>query len=157
MNIRCAIAALVLSLSLVAGLHAQTCAAPIEMTSQFMLNGPHPDTTCSHPNTLQYLANGAISVSGEQMIYHIALGSLYAGGSITVTPAANREMSLFVCRGPCSTYSTCIAAVDNGLGVATTAQIPAGVGDYFVVVASTPVTTPSCGSYTLSTAFFLGD
>lgn|GEM_PF-3359439 len=157
MNIRCGIAALVLGFGAIVSVRAQTCAAPIEVISQLASNGTHSDTTCGHTNTLPYLGNGAISASGEQMIYHILRVPNAYAGTITLTPAANVELGLFVCRGPCSTYSTCIAAIDNGPGVASTAQIPVGVGDYFVIVGSTPVTVPSCGSYTLSTAFPLND
>lgn len=157
MNMRYGITTLVLTFGVVVSLHAQTCAAPIELISQVAANGTHTDTTCGHANTLPYLGNGAILASGEQMIYHILRVPNAYAGTITLTPAANVELGLFVCRGPCSTYSTCIAALDNGPGVASTAQIPAGVGDYFVIVGSTPVTAASCGSYTLSTVFPLND
>ncbi len=157
MSIRFGITALVLGFGMAVSLHAQTCASPIEVILPPFSNGPYTDTTCGHTNTLPYLANGAILASGEQMIFHLLRVPTAYAGTITLTPAANVELGLFVCRGPCSTYSTCIAAIDNGQGIASTVQIPAGAGDYFVIVGSTPVTAPSCGTYTLSTAFPLND
>jgi hypothetical protein len=128
---------------------AQTCSAPIEITHVSAYTG----NTCTNSNTLPYLANGAILIQGNEAVYHIALGTAnqYAFTAI-LTPDTDLDLALFICRGPCSTYSTCIAAVDGGIGMTSSAQIPAGAGDYFIIVGALGATVQSCGNYSLTFA-----
>jgi hypothetical protein len=133
---------------------AQTCAAPIEIAVAPFVS---TRSTCSNTNNLPYLANGAIANQGEDDVYHIAIGAaVMYEGTATLTPEAGVDLSLFICRGPCGTYSTCVAAVDNGTGAVDAAQIPAVPGDYFIVVGHAGSSLPTCGNYTLSIAYPLG-
>jgi hypothetical protein len=129
---------------------AQTCSAPIEITNI----GTNTGTSCANSNTLPNLANGAIVTSGNQAVYHIAPGAANQYGiTVTLTPDSGVDLGLFICRGPCSSYSTCIAAVDSGAGMTSSAQIPAGAGDYFIIVGALGESTAlTCGNYSLITS-----
>jgi hypothetical protein len=134
---------------------AQSCATPIEIAI-----APYTSTrsTCSSTNNLPDLANGAIANQGADDVYRIAVGAATSQqGTATLIPAAGVDLSLFICRGPCGTYATCVAAVDNGAGAVNSAQIPAVPGDYFIVVAHAASSAPSCGNYTLNIAYPLSD
>lgn len=127
---------------------AQTCASPLAL--------PLPWTTgntCNSTNQLPYLANGAVAAAGAQDIYHgVAVNAQSV--SIQVQPDAGIDLALFICPNQCSTYATCIAAVDDGgAGVAETAALPDGPGDYYIIVGATG---SGCGGYTLSVIAPLG-
>jgi hypothetical protein len=122
----------------------QTCANPTALVSAGSLTG----NTCTSTNQLPYIANGAISAGGNQDVYYIHTAN---GHSVllTVQPDPSVDMGLFVCRNQCSTYATCVAALDPGVsGTTTTATLPDGPGDYYVIVGT--ASAASCGSYTLS-------
>jgi hypothetical protein len=131
---------------------AQTCAVPITIPTIGAFNG----NTCTSTNQLPYLANGAIAVIGNEDVYHLTAAN---ANSIVLTaqPEAALDLALFVCRNQCSTYATCIAAVDaGGAGAAESTQLPDGPGDYYVIVGTANPATPICGSYTLIVAGPLG-
>jgi hypothetical protein len=126
---------------------AQTCSAPIEITTL----GNNTGNTCTNSNTLPYLANGAMSTPGNEAVYHMSVGAAASSPIIaTLTPDSGVDLALFICRGPCSTYSTCVAAVDGGSGISSSAQIPAGVGDYFIIIGALEQSAgQTCGNYSL--------
>jgi hypothetical protein len=127
---------------------AQTCAAPITIAATGVFNG----NTCTSTNQLPYLANGAIAVIGNQDIYRLT--SVNANAiTLNAQPEAGLDLALFVCHNQCSTYATCIAAVDNGgAGVAESTQLPEGPGDYYIIVGTAASTSPTCGNNTLTVA-----
>jgi hypothetical protein len=123
---------------------AQTCANPTALVSA----GSFAGNTCTSTNQLPYVANGAIATGGNQDVYFIHTTD---GHSIflNVQPNATVDMSLLVCRNQCSTYTTCVAAVDPGVaGTTASATLPDGPGDYYVIVGT--ASAASCGSYTLT-------
>ena len=130
----------------------QTCAEPIEITN---VPGQYSGNTCNNTNQLPYLANGAISVIGNQDIYYIHALNAHSV-TLTVQPEATVDLGLYICRNQCSTYASCTAAVDPGIaGVAASAPLPDGPGDYYVIVAASGSLGPMCGNYTLNlTAVF---
>jgi hypothetical protein len=135
---------------------AQTCAAPIEIVlppsaSVYTTVG----NTCDSSNNLPYLANGAIANHGEDDVYRVAIG--LAGVDVAMTPEAGVDLSLFLCRGPCGTYATCTAAVDDGVGAFNWAPIPPLAGEYFIIVGHAGESAPTCGSYTLNITAQFGD
>ena len=123
---------------------AQTCAAPIEV-----VNTHSTGNTCDGTFDLPALANGAISNNGKDVVYHVATSNPYAG-TVTLQAAPGVDLSLFVCRGPCGTYSTCIGAADGGAGALNSVDVPAGTADYFVIIGAA---SGSCGSYTLNLVY----
>ncbi len=130
---------------------AQTCASPTPIVS----TGTFPGNTCTNTNQLPYLANGAISVAGNQDVYFIHAVNAQSV-SLTLVPDASVDMALFICRNQCSTYTTCIAAVDAGVaGGTVSAPLPDGPGDYYVIVGSTSAGT--CGNYDLNVIAPLND
>lgn len=128
---------------------AQTCAAPIAIASGNTFTG----NTCNDTPQLPFLANGAIGSQGNQTVYSIAAHSnIHA--TFTLTPEAAADLALYVCGSPCSTYSSCVAAMDDGgAGVPESASLDLRPGNYFVVVGATG---PVCGSYSLSVAIPVG-
>lgn len=133
---------------------AQSCSAPIEIVGQLSWQGD----TCNGTTALPYLANGAIvNAGGKADVYHVGAVSNPYAGQVTLTSAADVDLSLFVCRGPCGTYSTCFAAVDNGTAAVNTADIPAGTQDYYIVVAHADASSPGCGGYHLDIVYPLND
>ena len=132
-----------------APLFAQTCAAPTEIVT----TGAFNSDTCSSTNQLPYLANGAIAAFGNQDVYHLRVAD-GTGVTLNAQPQPAVDLALFVCRNQCSTYATCVATADaGGAGFAEAATLPAGPGDYYVIVSSGQV---QCGSYSLSVAAPLG-
>ena len=121
---------------------AQSCANAIPITN----GGNFSGNTCNGSNQLPALVNGAIQTAGPQTIYALHdLSSLYLNETFTLTADPSASLSLFVCRNPCSTYSSCVAVADVGSSgsVAAFVSVPA---EYFVVVGSTAGT---CGAYNL--------
>jgi hypothetical protein len=136
-------------MSCIAGaVFAQTCSAPLQITTVGTYNG----NTCSNSNTLPYLANGGVLTPGNEAVYHIAVGAaVQFPVAVTLTPDSGVDLALFVCRGPCSTYSTCIAAVDGGSGVTSSTQLPAEAGDYFIIIGALEQSAgQTCGNYSLT-------
>ena len=126
------------------GVAAQSCPNAIAVPT---LNAPLSGTTCGATNQLPAVANGAIQLSGPEVIYDVAdFSAIYLDESYTLTADPNSQLSLFVCRNPCSAYATCygVADVDNtGTATVHLAKTTAST----VIVASTAGT---CGSYTLT-------
>jgi len=135
-------------LLLIAAMHAsaQTCATPIAAIPL----GSYSGNTCNNSTHLPALANGAIVTNGGgEDVYHIS-GANLSQVSLILQPGAGVDLALFVCPNQCSTYATCIAAVDNGgAGAMESVLLSDGPGDYYVVVASVAAVTPNCGSYNL--------
>lgn len=127
---------------------AQTCAAPIQV-----VNTNNTGNTCDGTYNLPALANGAISNNGKDVVYHVATSNPYAG-TVILQAEPGIDLTLFVCRGPCGTYSTCIGAADDGAGAQNSVDVPAGTSDYFVIVGSAG---GYCGSYTLDLVYPLND
>lgn len=145
-----AIAPLILGCALSA--RAQTCDSPIEITSSQGISG----NTCNSTINLPYVANGAIALAGEDVVYHVATVNPFAG-QVSLQPDSGVDLAMFVCRH-CSTYATCIAAVDNGPAASNVANVPAGTADYYIIVGATTVASATtCGSYTLQVAYPLDD
>jgi hypothetical protein len=126
----------------------QTCAAPIEV-----VNTNITGNTCDGTFNLPALANGAITNLGKDLVYHLATNNPYAG-RIILQPEPTIDLSLFVCRGPCGTYSTCIGVADGGAGAQSSVDVPAGNTDYFIIVGAT---SGQCGSYALDIIYTLND
>lgn len=117
------------------------------------MTGVFNSDTCNSTNQLPYLANGAIAAFGNQDVYHLRVSD-GSGVTLGVLPQPAVDLALFVCRNQCSTYATCVAAVDAGAaGSLETATLPAGPGDYYVVVSSSQA---QCGGYNLSVTAPLG-
>jgi hypothetical protein len=132
---------------------AQTCASPIAITDTGTVTG----NTCNNTNQLPYLANGAISVIGNQDVYYIDALNAHSI-TLTVQPEATVDLGLYICRNQCSTYASCTAAVDPGVaGTAVSAPLPDGPGDYYVIVAASGSLGPMCGNYTLTLTAPLDD
>lgn len=126
---------------------AQSCASPIALV------GSTTGNTCNGTNQLPYLGNGAIAANGAQDIYHIVAANAQSL-SIQVQPDTGVDLALFICPNQCSTYATCIAAVDDGgAGMAETAALPDGPGDYYVIVGATGT---GCGGYSVKLVAPLG-
>jgi len=118
---------------------SQTCAAPIEYTYS-----PVSGNTCNSTRNLPYLANGAIVNGGPDIVYH---GYLLSTTSIYAALEGVDNLSLYVCRGPCGTYSTCLAVIDSvAFAAYPTTIYPAAPGDYYFIVGSA---SGVCGTYTL--------
>lgn len=135
---------LLMQTAIISSAFAQTCASPTALVSAGTTTG----NTCTSTNQLPFLANGAISASGNQDVYfvHVADGHSIL---LSVRPDASVDMGLFVCRNQCSTYATCVAAADSGTaGTTTNATLPDGPGDYYVIVGTS--STATCGNYTLT-------
>jgi hypothetical protein len=123
----------------------QTCASPIPIVGTAFSGN-----TCNNSTHLPALANGAILTGGGgEDVYHIS-GADLSQVSVALQASAGVDLALFVCPNQCSTYATCIAAVDNGAGAIESVPLPDGPGDYYVIVASVAAVTPNCGSYNLS-------
>ncbi len=149
--LRCCFALAMMSVGLPA--FAQTCASPIALTDTGISTG----NTCNNTNQLPFLANGAISVIGNQDIYYIHALNAHSV-TLTVQPEATVDLGLYICRNQCSTYASCTAAVDPGVaGVAASAPLPDGPGDYYVIVAASGSLGPMCGNYTLTLTAPLND
>ena len=130
----------------------QTCAAPIEISGpQMSFDG----NTCSNTNTLPQLANGALTNRGPTAVYHLAIAPNSNVTAATLTPTDGKDLTLYLCRSPCSTYSTCVAVVDNGAGAQNTANLPTQPGDYYIVVGA--ITGEVCGTYHLAIVAPLND
>jgi hypothetical protein len=69
-------------------------------------------------------------------------------GYVTLWQMGDVDLSLFICRGPCGTYSACIAAADTAAGTAATVEVPPG--DYYIIVGHAGSSAPTCGGYQLS-------
>ena len=133
----------VLLLSASMGVAAQSCTATISVPVNNGLSG----TTCGASSQLPAVANGAIQLSGPQVIYDVAdFSASYLDETYTLNADPASGLSLFVCRNPCSAYATCygVADVDNtGAATVHLAKTTAST----VIVGSTAGT---CGSYTLT-------
>jgi hypothetical protein len=128
---------------------AQSCATPTQIVAA---GSAFSGDTCNNTNQLPFLANGAISAPGSQDIYHMSVGD-GSGFVLSVVPDSGVDASVFICRNQCTTYATCVAAVDfGGAGFTETATLPPGVGDYYIVVQTAPA---QCGSYNLSVSGFV--
>jgi hypothetical protein len=133
--------------------YAQTCANPIEVPVIQGFNA----TTCGSPNNLPYVANGAISIlQGENVVYHVGTVNNPYAGQVSLQPEPTVDLALFVCRAPCSTYSTCFAVADNGPGAQNVADIPAGASDFYIIVGHV-TGVPTCGNYSLDFIYPLSD
>jgi hypothetical protein len=136
-----ALSTLLLSISLAAS--AQSCTTVPVSSPTGGLSG----TTCSATNQLPVLANGAIQTPGPQAIYAVqdfSAALLDETFTLSADPASN--LSLFVCRNPCSTYASCVGVADvDGTGHATVHL--ARPLESIVVVGSMVGT---CATYTLS-------
>ena len=145
---RLACASLILIVA--APVFAQSCANTIPIT----FGGNFTGNTCSGTNQLPALANGAIQASGPQAVYALQdLSSQYLNETLTLTADPSANLSVFVCRNPCSTYASCVAVADvgsNGSGAAYLST-PAA---YFVVIGSTAGT---CGAYSLTVSGTFND
>ncbi len=125
---------------------AQTCTNPTALVSV----GSWTGNTCTSTNQLPYVANGAIATGANQDVYFVHTAN---AGSIALSlqPNASVDMGLFVCRNQCSTYATCVAAIDPGVaGEAASTTLPPGPGDYYIIVGT--ASSASCGDYTLTLA-----
>ena len=121
---------------------AQSCANAIAITN----GGNFSGNTCNGSNQLPALANGAIQAAGPQTIYALHdLSSIYLNETLTLTADPSTNLSLFVCRNPCSTYSSCVAVADVG-SIGSGVAFVNNAAEYFVVVGSTLGT---CGAYNL--------
>ncbi len=127
---------------------AQTCAAPIEV-----FNTNITGNTCDGSYNLPALANGAIVNVGKDIVYHVATSNPYSG-AVILAPEPTVDLTLFVCRGPCGTYSTCIGVADKGAGAQDTVDVPAGTNDYFIIVGAA---SGVCGNYQLTLVYPLDD
>jgi hypothetical protein len=139
---RCSLLVALLGLAAPLAASAQSCAAPIEVTYV----GEYSSNTCNNSNQLPYLANGAISAPGSQDVFHMRVSD-GTGFNLQVQPPTGVPVSMFVCRNQCSTYATCIAAVDSdGASLTSMVPLPPGAGEYYIVVQTA---IAQCGSYNL--------
>jgi hypothetical protein len=129
---------------------AQSCVNTIPIASGGNFNG----NTCSGTNQLPALANGAIQASGPQAIYALQdLSAIYLNETFTLTAAPSANLSVFVCRNPCSTYASCVAVADVGSGGSGAAFV-SNPAAYFVVIGSAAGT---CGAYSLTVSGTFND
>lgn len=134
-------------LALVAGngvAAAQTCQSPLELPAPLAYQG----NSCG-ANHLPSLNLGSTYTTGAQVVYHLAY--MPASNALLLTPAANVDLTLFVCRAPCGGASQCIAASESaGAGGVEQVQLDQDIRDAYVIVTSTTSTAAqTCGSYTL--------
>jgi len=123
---------------------AQSCANPIPITP--VSPGSFSGTTCGATNYLPSVANGAISTFGPQVIYlQSDLSATYGYENITLQADPN-TLSLYVCRSPCATYSSCVAVADVGAGGIADATIAPPREAYIVVGSS----NGTCSAYSLT-------
>ena len=121
---------------------AQSCANAIPITN----GGTFSGTTCSQSNQFPTLVNGAIQTPGQQVIYALSdLSAQYLNEQFTLTADPN-SLSLYVCRNPCSTYASCVAAGDVGSTGSVTLNLPKPA-EYFLVLGST---SGVCSTFSLT-------
>jgi hypothetical protein len=123
---------------------AQSCASAIPITTNNFTG-----TTCGGTNSLPTLANGAILSIAPQVIYAQPDLSATYGYEIVSLNADPNTLSLYVCKNPCSTYSTCVAVGDVGASgsVSLTVSPPS---EYSIIVGSSSGASGTCSSYTLA-------
>jgi len=127
----------------------QTCANPLPIVSGGLFTG----ITCSSIGQLPAIANGAIQIPGLQVIYALSdLSASYLDLTLTMSAQPN-TLSLFVCRNPCSTYTSCVAIADTGSPGTAIVHLDKPA-EYFLVVGSANNT---CSQYSLTVNGTLND
>lgn len=144
-SIRCFGLCAAVTLLPMGGAFAQGCANPIPIT----VAGTFAGSTCGGSNYLPAVANGAVAARGNQVIYALPDFSASLLNEYVQLDASANSASVYVCRNPCSTYSSCVAAGDVDASGSVTVQLgkPA---EYFIVVQAQLAPSGICGNYTLS-------
>ena len=133
----------VLLLSAPFSVAAQSCTNTIAVPVTSTLSG----TTCAAPNQLPAVANGAIQAFGPQIIYAVAdFSATYLDETFTLNADPASNLSLFVCRNPCSAYASCYGVADGDNTGHASVHL-AKPAESVVIVGSSAGT---CGAYTVT-------